>query len=133
MTYMLDTNMIIMAMRQNKWPDVRKKVMTHLRIDACISSVVYAELVYGVEKGGRGQKARYELDQFLAGVAILPFDAVAAAESGKVYAELDKKRMRIGDRDAMIAAHARSLGYTVVTDNIREFSRVEGLSCENWK
>ena len=130
--YMLDTNTVIMAIRRRDWP-VSQKVMAHLRLDVCVSVVVYAELMYGVSKRDDGGKNRYALDQFLQDVPILSFDKAAAEEFGDIFADLEKKRMRIGDRDTMIAAHARSLGYTLVTDNVREFSRVEGLLYENWK
>ena len=60
------------------------------------------------------------------------FDAEAAKHFGDIFGDLEMKHMRIGDRDTMIAAHARSLGYTVVTNNTREFSRVEGLKYEDW-
>lgn len=56
----------------------------------------------------------------------------AAEHFGDIFADLENKRMRIGDRDMLIAAHARSLGYVVVTNNTREFSRVNGLLVEDW-
>lgn len=132
MRYMLDTNMVIMAMRHRDWP-VSRKVMERLRVDASISAVVYAELMYGISKRDDNGRNALALSRFLDGVSVLPFDREAAEEFGDIYADLEKKRMRIGDRDAMIAAHARSLGCTLVTDNVREFSRVEGLLYENWK
>lgn len=100
MTYMLDTNMVIMAMRPNKWPDVAKKVIEHLRVDACISAVVYAELEYGLCKRDDKGKNRIAPNQTLQHVPIVPFDKAAAEEFGKIYADLDKKHSRIGDRDA---------------------------------
>lgn len=67
------------------------------------------------------------------GIRILDFDQNAATHFGDIFADLERKHMRIGDRDMMIAGHARSLGYTVVTNNVREFSRVDGLLYEDWK
>lgn len=130
--YMLDTNMVIMAMRHPDLP-VHHRVVAHLRRDVCLSTVVYAELIYGIKKSSKEEQNRRAISQFLEGVPVLPFDKNAAEHFGDIYADLDKKHMRIGDRDSLIAAHARSLGYTIVTDNIREFSRVEGLLYENWK
>ena len=68
----------------------------------------------------------------LANIEIMDFDARAADEYGKVRADLEKRGMPIGPLDMLIAGHARSLGYTVVTNNIREFSRVENLKTANW-
>lgn len=68
----------------------------------------------------------------LADIEILPFDAGAAEGYGEIRAELERKGKPIGPLDMMIAGHARSLGYTVVTNNIKEFERIEGLRLENW-
>ena len=69
---------------------------------------------------------------FLARIQVLPFGAEAAAEYGRIRDALTKKEMLIGANDLLIAAHARALGLTLVTNNMREFQRVEGLLLENW-
>ena len=71
--------------------------------------------------------------QLLLGIRILSFDARSAEHFGDIFDDLERRGQRIGDRDMLIAGHARSLGCTLVTNNLREFSRVEGLLCEDWK
>jgi tRNA(fMet)-specific endonuclease VapC len=129
---MLDTNAIIMAIRHPEWP-IYPKIKEHLGKDLCISAVTYGELEYGIRKSANPEKNRLAITKILLGIRILDFDSRAAVHFGDIFAELESKRMRIGDRDTMIAAHARSLGYTVVTNNTREFSRVKGLNVEDWK
>lgn len=130
--YMLDTNAIIMAVRHPEWP-IYPKIKEHLGKDLCISAVTYGELEYGIRKSANPEKNRLAITKILLGIRILDFDSRAAVHFGDIFAELESKRMRIGNRDTMIAAHARSLGYTVVTNNTREFSRVKGLNVEDWK
>ena len=130
--YMLDTNAIIMAVRHPEWP-IYPKIKEHLGKDLCISAVTYGELEYGIRKSANPEKNRLAITKILLGIRILDFDSRAAVHFGDIFAELESKRMRIGDRDTMIAANARSLGYTVVTNNTREFSRVKGLNVEDWK
>ena len=130
--YMLDTNAIIMAVRHPEWP-IYPKIKEHLGKDLCISAVTYGELEYGIRKSANPKKNRLAITKILLGIQILDFDSRAAVHFGDIFAELESKRMRIGDRDTMIAAHARSLGYTVVTNNTREFLRVKGLNVEDWK
>ena len=130
--YMLDTNAIIMAVRHPEWP-IYPKIKEHLGKDLCISAVTYGELEYGIRKSANPEKNRLAITKILLGIRILDFDSRAAVHFGDIFAELESKRMRIGDRDTMIAAHARSLGYTVVTNNTREFSRVKGHNVEDWK
>ena len=132
MMYMLDTNAIIMAVRHPDWP-IYRKVKRHLGKDLCISVVTYGELEYGIAKSSNPMRNRVAITQILSGIRILDFDAAAAEHFGDIFADLEARHLRIGDRDMMIAAHARSLGYTVVTDNVDEFSRVKGLKYANWK
>ena len=130
--YMLDTDAIIMAVRHPEWP-IYPKIKEHLGKDLCISAATYGELEYGIRKSANPEKNRLAITKILLGIRILDFDSRAAVHFGDIFAELESKRMRIRDRDTMIAAHARSLGYTVVTNNTREFSRVKGLNVEDWK
>ena len=130
--YMLDTNAVIMAVRHKDWP-IYEKIKAHLGKDLCISSITYGELVYGIEKSSAPERNRIAISQILLEIPVLSFDAKAAEHFGDIFADLERKRQRIGDRDMMIAGHARSLGYSLVTNNIREFSRVEGLKLEDWK
>lgn len=130
--YMLDTNAIIMSIRHPDW-QISHRIEKHLGNDLCISSITYAELVYGIKKSNNPQKSRLAVTQILYGIKILDFDQKAAEEFGDIFADLERQKQRIGDRDTLIAAHARSLGYTLVTNNTREFSRVPGLIYEDWK
>ena len=130
--YILDTNAIIMAVRHPDWP-IYDRIRSRLGKDLCISSVTYGELEYGIRKSAAPERNRIAITGILMGIRIFSFDAKAAAHFGDIFADLESRRQRIGDRDMMIAGHARSLGHTLVTNNIREFSRVPGLRCEDWK
>ena len=115
-----------------KSPQVFEKLQEHNPDEICISSVTYAELVHGVEKSRAVERNRLALTILLANIEILDFDMKAAEEYGRIRADLEKKGTPIGPLDMMIAGHAKSLGYTVVTNNVGEFKRVEGLQYENW-
>ena len=129
--YMLDTNIIIYAIRH---PDseINEILRKHLGKDICISVITYGELEYGIRKSSKPNQNRMAVRRFLAGIRILDLDMAAAEHFGDIIADLEQNRMRIGDRDTLIAAHARSMGYTVVTHNTREFGRVKGLHIEDW-
>ncbi len=129
--YMLDTNAVIMGIRHPDWPIV-SKLEKHVGMDLCISTVTLGELEYGIKKSRNPINTRYGVYQFLAGIRVLSFDAEAARHFCDIYGDLEMRHMRISDRDTMIAAHARSLGFTVITNNTREFSRVQGLKIEDW-
>ena len=131
MMYMLDTNAVIMGLRHPDWPIV-SRLEQHVGRDLCISAVTLGELEYGIKKSRDPEKTRFGVYQFLAGIRILDFDSEAANHFGDIYGDLELRHLRISDRDTMIAAHARSLGYTVITNNTREFSRVQGLKYEDW-
>ncbi|EHL12407.1 hypothetical protein HMPREF9625_00444 [Oribacterium parvum ACB1] len=131
MRYMLDTNICIYVIK-HKPETVFQKLQNINPEDVCISSVTYAELVHGVEKSAAVEKNRLALSMLLANMEILDFDVDAADCYGKIRAALEKKGTPIGPLDMMIAAHAQSLGYTVVTNNMKEFSRVSALQIEIW-
>ena len=129
--YMLDTNAVIMAIRHPESP-VLSKIVQHLGKDLCISVITLGELEYGVKKSKDPDKTRLAVYKFLAGIPVLDFDTSAAQHFGDIFGDLELRSMRISDRDTMIAAHARSRGFTVVTNNVREFSRVRDLKYEDW-
>ena len=131
MRYMLDTNICIYAIK-HKPEKVFQKLQEVESEDVCVSSVTYAELVHGVEKSAAVEKNRLALSVLLANIENLDFDVDAADCYGKIRADLEKKGTPIGLLDMMIAGHAQSLGYTVVTNNVKEFSRVSNLKIENW-
>ena len=131
MRYMLDTNICIYAIK-HKPEKVFQKLQEVDPADVCISSITYAELVHGVEKSAAIDKNRLALSLLLANIEILDFDVDAAEYYGKIRADLEKKGTPIVPLDMMIAGHAMSLGYKVVTNNVKEFKRVSDLKVENW-
>lgn len=131
MRYMLDTNICIFIIK-HKPKKVFTELLRHEPEEICISSVTYAELMHGVEKSKAIEKNRAVLTQLLSNIEILDFDAKAAEEYGDIRATLEKKGTPIGSLDMMIAGHARSLDYILVTNNTKEFNRIENLKLEDW-
>ena len=131
MRYMLDTNICIYAIK-HKPESVFRQLQKMSPEDICISSVTYAELVHGVEKSSAIERNRLALSLLLSNIEIMSFDVNAADAYGKIRADLERNGTPIGPLDMMIAGHALSLGYTVVTNNTKEFSRVDGLKIVNW-
>ena len=131
MKYMLDTNICIYAIK-NKTETVIKNLLSHVPEEMCVSVVTYAELMYGVEKSMAVERNRIALSLFLSPLTILEFQASAAEEYGKVRAELESQGTPIGPMDLLIVGHARSEGLILVTNNTREFCRVERLVVEDW-
>lgn len=131
MKYMLDTNIIAYA-KNNRPESVLKRLMQYRPEDICISSITLAELEYGVYNSSKPEQNQLALMTFLAGIIVVPFDSDAAREYGIIRADLKRKGTLIGANDFLIAAHAKSLDITLVTNNTREFERVEGLKLENW-
>ena len=129
--YMLDTNILIKAIRQKDHP-VREKLLGFVDGGLCISTITYTELLYGVYRSVNPQKNLMSLNALLSWITILPFDATAAASAGEIMAFLAGRGTPIGDRDTLIAGHAKSLGITLVTHNVREFERIPGLMIEDW-
>ena len=131
MQYMLDTNICVYAIKR-KPQKISRKLLEFNCGDICISSIVLAELEFGVCKSTRPERNEYALNEFLAGIKVVDFDRNAAKEYGDIRADLERKGTPIGSNDMFIAAHARALNLTLVTNNIREFSRIENLKLENW-
>ena len=131
MRYMLDTNICFYIIK-HKPESVYTKLKKIQPEDVCISSITYSELAYGVEKSEQTDRNRLALTLMLSNIDIEAFDAVAAEEYGDIRARLEKAGTPIGSLDMLIAAHAKVLGCTLVTNNGKEFPRVEGLRVENW-
>ena len=127
---LLDTNICIYIINA-KPPGVLAHFERHRLGDVGVSSVVASELAYGVAKSRSGRNRR-ALEMFLAPLEVLPFDERAVWVYGDLRAELERDGRSIGALDTMIAAHALSLDATLVTNNVREFSRVPRLNLENW-
>ena len=129
--YMLDTNICIYLIKRK--PNILlNKLKEALRDVVCISAITLAELEHGVSMSEHREKNADALTQFLTVIKVLPFDEEAAFQYGVIRADLQKKGMLIGQMDLLIAAHAKSEGCVMVTNNTREFSRVEGLTVEDW-
>lgn len=131
MKYMLDTNICIHVIK-NRPETVIRNFLKHEPSELCISSITYAELMHGVEKSQDAERNRVAITLFLSPLSVLEFDNYAAEEYGKVRTELERKGTPIGPMDTLIAAHARAENMILVTNNTREFNRVEGLNVENW-
>lgn len=131
MTYMLDTNICIYAMKR-KPEKVLQRLKETLDDGICISSITLAELEYGMKHSSNPSKNEQALLRFLLPFSVLPFGASAASEYGEIRAYLQSQGTPIGPLDMLIAGHARSEGMILVTNNTREFERVPGLQLENW-
>ena len=131
MKYMLDTNIIAYA-KNNRPEVVLKQFQAHDPSDLCISAITMAELEYGACKSSKPEKNRLALMLFLANIEVIPFDGAAAREYGQIRYDLSSRGELIGANDLLIAAHAKSLNLILVTNNGREFERVNGLKVENW-
>ncbi len=128
--YLLDTNLCIRVLR-----DRPQSIRERFNAEAdglCISTVVLTELYHGAAKSARPVENRAEVERFANRLAVLPFDEAAAAHAGDIRAALEAEGRTIGGYDVLIAGHARSRGLIVVTGNLREFTRVDGLRCEDW-
>jgi tRNA(fMet)-specific endonuclease VapC len=128
--FMLDTNICIRVLRDR--PPGAKARFNAEADGLCISAVTLAELSLGAAKSDDPLARRRDVARFAARLAVLPFDEDAAAHYGDIRADLERWGAVIGPYDLMIAGHARSRGLTVVTGNLKEFRRVDGLRCEDW-
>jgi tRNA(fMet)-specific endonuclease VapC len=130
LSYMLDTNLCIRVLRDRP-PQLRERF--NAQADSlCISTVVLMELLHGAAKSARPEYNRGEVQRLAARLEVLPFDAEAAGHSADIRAVLERRGQVIGAYDLQIAGHARSRGLVVVTANLGEFERVDGLRCEDW-
>ncbi len=131
MHYLLDTNICIYIIKKHPI-----KVLNRLRQqsigEVAVSSITLAELEYGADKSSRPEQNRNALLAFLSPLEILAFDGMAALHYGEIRAYLEKTGKIIGAMDMLIAAHARSISLTLVTNNTKEFSRIPNLHLENW-
>jgi tRNA(fMet)-specific endonuclease VapC len=128
--YLLDTNLCIRVIRDR--PAGLRSRFNAEASNLCISDVVLYELLYGAEKSARPAESQQAVERFADRLTILPYDSAAAAHTANIRASLERLGLVIGAYDLMIAGHARSQGLIVVTGNLREFTRVEGLRCEDW-
>jgi len=131
MRYMLDTNICSYVLRSRP-PSVKARFDEAGDAALAISSVVLAELLYGAARHPKAVAIRREIADLVSRLAVLPWDEAAAQDYGILRAALERAGRPIGAMDMMIAAHARSAGLTLVSNDVRHFDRVEGLSVANW-
>jgi tRNA(fMet)-specific endonuclease VapC len=128
--YMLDTNICIYVIKSR--PAGLRERFNSLADQLCISAITLSEIIYGAEKSARPVENLAILEQFAARLDILPFGERAATHYGQLRAELERAGHPVGLHDMMIGGHARSEGLTLVSNNLLEFHRMEGLRLENW-
>ena len=128
--YMLDTN--ICTYVTTKRPPKLKEKFDAIADQMCISSITLAQLHFGAENSAKPLQNLQALAQFAGRLEILSFGPKAAVHYGQIRAALVRAGKPIGPHDLLISAHARSEGLIMVTNNLREFKRVPGLSVENW-
>lgn len=128
--YLLDTNIAIYVIKQRP-PEVLEQFNQHAE-QLGLSVISQAELIHGAEKSAMPEQNFRAIEDFCSRLTVLEYGAKAAAHYGEIRANLERKGTPIGVNDLHIAGHSRSEGLTLVTNNLKEFERVEGLRIENW-
>jgi tRNA(fMet)-specific endonuclease VapC len=128
--YLLDTNIVIYVIKRR--PQTLLDVFNRQHGRMAISSITLAELIHGSEKSQSPERNLAVVEDFCSRLVVLPYTVAAAYHYGSIRAALEKIGQPIGVNDLHIAAHARSQGMTLVSNNTREFERVPGLLLENW-
>ena len=128
---MLDTNICIYIIK-NKPSQVREKLHEFEISEVCISTITVSELIYGAYKSQFVEKNLKAIEGFLLPFEIMDYDYKASIEYGKIRACLEKKGKVIGNMDMQIAGHALSLNLELISNNTKEFKRINGLKLDNW-
>ena len=128
--YLLDTNIVIYVIKRR--PIAALQLFNDQAGHMAISSITLAELLHGVEKSNAPARSLAAVEDFCSRLDLLPYGPKAAQHYGSIRAALEKRGQPIGVNDLHIAAHARSEGLTLVSNNLREFERVEALQLANW-
>jgi tRNA(fMet)-specific endonuclease VapC len=128
--YLLDTNICIYVIQQRPRPLLETFNRHATRM--AISAITLAELLHGVEKSAAPEQNLAVVENFCSRLDVLPYGPKASLHYGQIRAGLERRGLPIGINDLHIAAHARSEGLTLVSNNVREFQRVDGLLLENW-
>ncbi len=131
MNYLIDTNICIYIINKRP-PEVIRKFKEKQIGDIGISSITVSELEYGVSKSQNKDKNQQRLSEFLLPFSILPYDEIAAKVYGGIRSQFEKSGQPIGPIDLFIAAHALSQDLILVTNNEKEFGRIQSLKIENW-
>ena len=128
--YLLDTNIVIAALKGH--PEVRRRLETTPLVALRLSAIVAGELEFGAEKSAYGERNRARLAELRQRLPWVGIDADTTRHYARIRALLEKQGTPIGANDLWIAAQALAIGATLVTDNLGEFQRVNGLTVENW-
>ncbi len=129
--YVLDTNICIYIAKQSP-SEVLEKFFT-LQVGAVgMSLITHGELLYGTYRSRDSKKAQNILKELITMIPVIPFDQTVAQHYAEIRANLSSKGILIGNNDLWIAAHVRSLNKILVTNNVKEFERVQDLNIENW-
>lgn len=128
---MLDTDICAFVLRRSS-PSLLKRLQATPLVQQAMSVVTYAELLFGIQLSMKKKANQAAVDALVHHLAVLDWPQEAAKHYAEIRADLKKKGTMIGSNDLLIAAHARSLDATVVTNNIKDFGRVKGLKVENW-
>lgn len=128
--YLLDTNIVIYVIKRR--PLEALETFNRHAGQMAISSVTLAELMHGAEKSARPEHNLRQIEDFVSRLEVLDYGRKAAEHYGDIRADLERKGTPIGVNDLHIAGHARSEGFILVTNNLREFERVDALRLDNW-
>lgn len=131
MKFMLDTNICIYIIKRKPSNVIERFIQTEIS-QIGISSITLSELSYGVSKSSKPEQNQLALAQFIAPLEIMPYGDEAAQYYGDLRTHLEKQGTPIGSLDMLIAAHALSIGCTLVTNNEKEFIRIPNLKIDNW-
>ncbi|MCF6311031.1 MAG: type II toxin-antitoxin system VapC family toxin [Verrucomicrobiales bacterium] len=132
MLWALDTNIVVMSLRQNAPPSVIERFRQLEPSNIVVPEIVRAELLHGCLKSQQIKKNLSAVSRFLAPYQHLPFDAEAAEHYADIRNTLERQGLCIGPNDLLIAATARAAKATLVTNNLKEFQRIPKLKCEDW-
>ncbi len=128
--YMLDTNICIYVIKRRPLEALAK--FNENAGSICISSITMAELMHGAEKSEQRARNLSIVEDFITRLEVLSYGEKAAGHYGEIRADLERKGTIIGVNDLHIAAHARSEALVLVSNNLKEFERVDGLRTSNW-
>ena len=131
MSLLLDTNVCVDVLKA--LPKVSARMEAVSPADCAISTVTAFELLNGVRRSAQPERETRKLERFFAVVGLLPFDAAAAAQAARIRFDLESTGRKIGPYDLLIAGQALAAGLTLVTNNTREFERVDGLKLIDWR
>jgi len=131
MIYLLDTNICIYAIK-GKYPQITDRINSCFPNDIKISAITISELAYGCSKSKFPEQNNAAMREFLSPFEVINFDIYDAAVYGNIRADLEAKGQIIGPYDMQLAAQAISRDYILITNNVKEFERIDALKIDNW-